>query len=181
MTGARNDRMIKVGPLAFAIDVAVLEDWLTTAEPGDRITYAWGLAAPRSLPAFVRAGELAREGEVRLHNPRRTEGKGFDWIAVKRVPSVGEGAAPAPVADAVEETEEQAVLRILRRAAKMQLVCPTNGEIGRQLGITSEQAAYRFRKLKAAGLTRVEDRGPGQRRVVAIVGTTLETPPGVLS
>lgn len=161
-------------PMAFPIDVAVLEAWLTTAAPGDELVYAYGTAPARSAAAWVRARELADEGEVRLHQRRRGEGTTIEWFAVRRQPQIDDRSSEPPQ-QVEDETPEDAVLRILRRYAKLGLDCPTNGAIARELDCTSEQAAYRVRRLKDAGVIRVEQQGFDKPRLVWIVGSKLAT------
>jgi hypothetical protein len=161
-------------PVAHAIDVDDVEHWVASADVGAELVYAWGLAPPRDRAAWVRARELFDEGEVRLHDRRRPGGD-REWYMVKRAVPVGMEAAPI-VAAQQEETEEAAVLRILRRYVRLGLPCPTNAEVGRQIELTAPQVAYRVRLLKAARLILMEERGPGERRICTISGRS--TPSG---
>ncbi|MDE0878549.1 MAG: hypothetical protein OSB00_07770 [Sphingomonas bacterium] len=169
---------ITIGPLSQAIDVAVIEDWLASASIGDELVYAWGAVPPRTLAAWSRARDLFEEREVRLHDRLRPGGRTREWYLVKRRVDVGEQpVAVAAVTDA-EETGEAAVLRILRRAVNFSKPCPTNAEIGAQCGLTTRQAAHRVEKLVKARAVTLEDRGPGQRRVLTI--GRKSTPAGAL-
>lgn len=163
-------------PIAHAIDVDDVEHWVASADVGAELVYAWGLSPPRDRAAWVRARELFDEGEVRLHDRRRPSGD-REWFMVKRAMLVGMEAAPL-VAEPQAETEEMAVLRILRRHVRLGLPCPTNAEIGRQIELTAAQVAYRIRLLRAARLILMEDNGPGMRRVCTISGRS--TPGGPL-
>lgn len=162
-------------PIGHAIDVDDVEVWAATADTGAELIYAWGWAPPRERAAWLRARELFDEGEVRLHDRRRAGGE-REWYMVKRAVLVG--VAMPIVADPVAETEEAAVLRILRRHVKLGLPCPTNAEIGRQVDLTASQVAYRVRLLRAARLILMEERGPGERRICTIGGRS--TPGGRL-
>ena len=168
---------ITLGPLAQAIDVAVIEDWLAGAGTGDELVYAWGVTPPRHLGAWSRARTLADEGEVRLHDRLQPGGKTREWYLKKREIVLGEAATPAPVSNE-PESEGAAVLRILRRAVNLKHPCPTNAEIGAQVGLTGEQVAYRVRVLVAAKAIHLEQRGPRDRRVLTIGGKS--TPMGTL-
>ncbi|WP_230781551.1 hypothetical protein [Sphingomonas sp. Leaf37] len=163
-------------PVAHAIDVDDVEHWVASAEVGAELVYAWGLSPPRDRAAWVRARELFEEGEVRLHDRRRPTND-REWYMVKRAMMVGGDAAPV-IADPVAETEEAAVLRILRRHVRLGLPCGTNAEIGRQVEMTAAQVAYRIRLLRAARLISMEERGPGERRICTISGRS--TPAGRL-
>lgn len=165
-----------IRPAAHALDVEDVEHWVGSAEVGDELVYAWGVAPPRDRAAWARARELFDEGEVRLHDRRRGDGN-REWYMVKRQLAVGEQPAVAPVHDR-PETEEEAVLRILRRHVKLGLACPTNAEIGSQVGLTAQQAAYRIRVLRAERAILMEERGPGERRICTIAGRS--TPGGKL-
>ncbi|USU06308.1 hypothetical protein NF699_06505 [Sphingomonadaceae bacterium OTU29LAMAA1] len=163
-------------PVAHAIDVDDVEHWVASADVGAELVYAWGLSPPRDRAAWVRARELFNEGEVRLHDRRRPNND-REWYMVKRAMLVGAVATPI-VVDSVAETEEAAVLRILRRHVRLGLPCPTNAEVGRQIELTAAQVAYRIRLLRAARLISMEDNGPGMRRVCTISGRA--TPGGPL-
>lgn len=162
--------------VAHAIDVADVEHWVASAEVGAELVYAWGFAPPRERAAWTRARELSDEREVRLHDRRRQNGD-REWYMVKREVPLAIAAVPT-VAEPVEETEEMAVLRVLRRHVGLRLKCPTNAEIGKQIGLTAPQVAYRIRVLRAAQLILMEDRGPGLRRICTINGRS--TPDGAL-
>jgi hypothetical protein len=164
-------------PVGHALDVESVEAWVAVADPGQRLVYAWGRVPPRERAAWARARELSSEGEVRLHDRLRGDGD-REWFMVKRELPAG---APAPVSnrtDPAPETEEEAVLRILRRHVRLKLACPTNAEIGRQVGLTATQVAYRVRVLREWKAIHLDDRGPGWRRMLTIDGRT--TPAAVL-
>lgn len=163
-------------PVAHALDVEDVEHWVAAADVGAELVYAWGFAPPRERAAWLRARELFEEGEVRLHDRRRPGGD-REWYMVKRAMPVGMDATPI-IAAPQEETEEAAVLRILRRYVRLGLPCPTNAEVGRQIELTAAQVAYRVRLLKAARLILMEERGPGERRICTISGRS--TPGGRL-
>lgn len=158
-----------------ALDVHDMEDWAASAEVGGELPYAWGWSPPRERAAWSRARELSDEGEVRLHSRRLPDGQ-TQWYMVKRAPRLGE--QPVAVVEQGPETEEAAVLRILRRAVRLGMPCPTNAEIGRQIDLTATQAAYRVRLLRADRLILLEERGPGERRICTISGKS--TPAGKL-
>lgn len=164
-------------PVGHALDVESVEAWVATADVGQRLVYAWGRVPPRERAAWLRARELSEEGEVRLHDQRRADGD-REWFMVKRAMAVRPPAAAVVSADAPPETEEEAVLRILRRHVRLKLPCPTNAEIGRQIGLTATQAAYRVRVLRELNVIRLDERGPGWRRMLTIDGRT--TPAAVL-
>jgi hypothetical protein len=173
---ARLAGSVALRPVAHALDVADVENWVATAEVGAELVYAWGFAPPRERAAWTRARELSDENEVRLHDRRRTGGD-REWYMVKRPVPVGVTVVP-PVVDPAEETEEMAVLRVLRRHVGLGLPCPTNAEIGKQVGLIAPQVAYRIRLLRAARLILMDDRGPKLRRICTIGGRS--TPDGAL-
>ncbi len=181
----------QIGPIAFAIELDALEAWLDSAPVGDRIVYAHGRAAPSKAAAFVRAGELGRARLLRLHNRRRPDGD-WEWLAIRCAAPDADDApdavrAPLARADAMHETVEARVLRVLRVAANIGTVCPTNAEIAQACGLLRrdgapdpDAASYRVRKLVAAGAIRIEDFGPTQRRIVTICGSGAKTVAGAL-
>lgn len=171
---AVTERACAAGPRAIPIDVAVLEAWLVTAAAGDELVYSRGWEPARWAAAWTRARELSDEGEVRLHERRAADGSGREWFVKRRRPLITDGV-PVEAAPAEEETEEQALLRSLRRLAKLKLPCRTNAEFDRELGWPEGRAAYRFRCLTAVGAIRVEQQGFGRPRLVSIVGTALRT------
>lgn len=169
----------QLGPLAMAIEADALRAFVDDAPVGERITYAEGAVAPQKAEAFRLAGELARAGKLRLHNPRRPSG-GFEWIAVKLAPVAAEepaALAPTPMGDEID----QRVLRALMLTAKAGRMCPTNAELAQTCGLPDPDAAsYRVRKLVAKGAISVIDNGPSWRRIITIAATGQSTVEGRL-
>jgi hypothetical protein len=173
--------LFKLGPLSTAIDAGELEAWAAGAEPGAVKVYCEGPMLLQAAASVLLARELYEEGLVRLHFRRSP--KGFQYYALRQVPPV-EPVTPKRVAVPVpddQDDHDEAVFRLLKRRANLGQPCSTNAEIATEIGLPNADAAsYRVRKLHAAGLIRVEDRGPNERRIVTIVETGKRTVPGAL-
>lgn len=164
--------------LPLAVDASALDQWASSAMPGDKIIYATGPELPRGSPAVAMARTLANVGLVTL-TTRALDG-GRDFIAIRCAIDPNKAAAPrhAPVQ---EDELTELVFRRLSRAANLGQVCPTNAELARDCGLPDAAAAsYRIRKLIAAKRVRIEDQGPNRRRIVTIVKTGRCTVPGAL-
>lgn len=175
----KKPRTISVGPLSMTIPLTDWDKWLKTAKPGDRIIYAEGPAAPRSDATFIRARAALDAGQVLLFNPKGP--RGYQWIAERR--GDGErareiGRQKATIVRADDQSPEQKLLSLLKRAASFSMPCPTNDEINLALDVGNGR--YLVKKLVEAGLILVEHMGPQCRRRVTIVGTGKRTKDGRL-
>jgi hypothetical protein len=163
---------ITVPQLAMAIPAQELQRWLAKAKPGQTIMYAEGAALPRGAAACTLAREHAEIGTVELKAERGP--RGWRFLATKRAMATG-GAARAKAAPRVDDDAE-AVLRVLRRCAQLDLECPSNGALAEAAKLNDGDAArYQLRKLAAAGTIRVEHFGPMRPRRVTIVATGKRT------
>lgn len=184
-----------LGPLTLYVEVAAMEAWLERSAPGDELVYATGPALGRDAPAAVLARQWAQEGEVATHVRRTGAGRALEHFMRRREPPVqprlGGGAAPARLfgkarrgsarpamtlpAD-FEASEEGRMLAALTRVADAGAVCPSNGDLARQLALNSrDRAQYLIVRLARAGLIRVESASSFEGRVVTIVATGRRT------
>ncbi len=162
----------------LAVEAEQLDQWVSTALPGDRCIYATGPELPREAPAVSLARTMANVGLVTLTTQAVAGGRNFIAIRCAIDPNRPDAPRHAPVR---EDDLAEKVLARLRRAANLGHVCPTNAELARDCGLKDADAAsYRIRKLIAARKIRVEDHGPNTRRVVTIVSTGRRTIPGAL-
>lgn len=179
----------RMAPLAAAIEVVELDSWVISAPVGADKIYAFGVAPPRTSPAFIRARALSDAGVVGLRNPRQADGS-YQWIARKL-------AIPAALRDALFDTRSDAwaagpadlaVLAALKAAANEGRVCPTNRELAAAFGLDpgsgpgqgAEAARWIVRKLVRAGLILMAHRGTRARRVATDPETGNCTPEGRL-
>ena len=163
--------------LSVGIEVVVFERWLESAGAGDRIEYAAGPVEPRSLPIWKRVNQAVDEREVAPLRSRRVGG-GWQWLA-ERTAQRREGTLPCP-SDAPDAPELR-LLKLLRRCANFDQVCPTNGEAAALLGLKNADAVrYLIGKLIEQRLIAVLDNGPNERRIVTILANGRATVPGRL-
>lgn len=162
----------------WTLDLASLESWLASAEPGDELVFADGFASPHDAPAWKESIRLVGEGEVRVHH-RRISARRIQHFMVRRTPEIAAAVAPlsAPIAD--DDDPSIRVLRAVRRWVNFRRPCPSNAEIARECGLPNPAAAsYRLRCLVAAGIVSIEDQGPMRPRIVTIVATGKSTARG---
>jgi hypothetical protein len=164
-----------------AIALEAFEEWFAAADAGDAIVYAWGAVLRRDRAAVARAAELADERELRLHLARR-DGR-IEYLA-RRIDPPREVSVGAVAVTARGETVEDRVFHAIRRRCRFALPMATDAELARECGLRdADQAAYMLRKLKADPgyrRIRVENFGPGQRRVATIVAPGAATVRGPL-
>lgn len=181
-----------LGPLTLYVEVAAMEAWLERAAPGDELVYATGPALGRDAPAAVLARQWAQEGEVATHVRRTGAGRALEHFMRRREPPVqprsGGGARlfgnarrgsarPAMTLPADFETSDEGrMLAALTRVADAGAVCPSNGDLARQLALNSrDRAQYLIIRLARANLIRVESGSSFDGRVVTIVATGRKT------
>lgn len=195
VSSASGEPRFVLGPLTLYVEVAAMEAWLERSAPGDELVYATGPALGRDAPAAVLARQWAQEGEVATHVRRTGAGRALEHFMRRREPPVqprlGGGAAPARLfgkarrgsarpamtlpAD-FEASEEGRMLAALTRVADAGAVCPSNGDLARQLALNSrDRAQYLIVRLARAGLIRVESASSFEGRVVTIVATGRRT------
>lgn len=165
----------QIGPLCMSISIADFREWLAVARPGGEIVYATGPVLDQKRDVVLLAGQYIEAGLIRTHR-RKVEGR-WEYFAVRR-----DASAPPPKArvEAIDGVKGQ-MLSILRRAANLGQVCPTNTELARQLALKNGEAArYEFNQLVAGGHIRVANFGPRMRRVVTIVASGKTTAKGAL-
>jgi hypothetical protein len=183
-----------LGPLTLYADVATMEAWLETANPGDELRYATGPALGRDAPAGLLARQWADEGEVVLFQRRPGPGKPLEYVARRKEPPVrprsgGSGRArlfgqarrdmarPGQALPAdFEGSEEGRMLAVLTEAADAGAVCPSNVELARRLDLKSrDRAQYLINRLARASLIRVASSSSFDGRTVTIVATGRAT------
>lgn len=169
----------RIAPLATIADEAALTAWIDAARPGESSIYATGPALPQQHPVIRLVNVLADRGVLRPHVVRRTDGRGFDFLVVKRG---DEGVAvdmPSRRQDRAARTDR--VLKALTQRAEAAGVMQSNQELARQCGLkNADEASYQLRKLIQRGDIRVEDFGPNERRCVTIIAIGKTTVRGRL-
>ncbi|WP_447727255.1 hypothetical protein [Sphingomonas koreensis] len=106
---------------------------------------------------------------------------GRNYIAIRCAIDIAAPPIERHAAPVQEDELADRVLRRLRRAANLGLVCPTNAELARDCGLKDADAAsYRLRKLIGNKLIRVDDQGPNARRIVTIIESGRSTVAGAL-
>jgi hypothetical protein len=183
MNAAAPTPRFAIGPLGYAIEEKAMRDWIARAKAGDTIAYANGYALPQKAPAVALARTWSDERLVDLTSAR-VDGK-FEYRATRRSDPVGQAASNAraqAVSAAMGGNEATTrVLRRLRSLATQTLPCDTNAELARECELPNADAAsYQLRKLAGQGAITVEDMGPGERRIVTIVGSGKRTGRGKL-
>lgn len=79
----------------WTLDLASLESWLASAEPGDELVFADGFASPHDAPAWKESIRLVGEGEVRVHH-RRISSRRVQHFMVRRTPEIAVTVAALP-------------------------------------------------------------------------------------
>ncbi len=173
---ARGGEIPNAASECWAMVETMVNGWLATAKPGERLIYAKGprLLRTAGVEAISRAGD---EQRVRLNFTRGIDGVGH-YLATMLPPAMRADAprtAAIPRPEEPERDEEQRVLAVLRRHANMGKPCPTNVEIARQAQLkNADRAAYLLRLLISAQHIRVEAATDGQR-IITIVGSGKRT------
>ncbi|WP_294195882.1 hypothetical protein [uncultured Sphingomonas sp.] len=168
-----------VDALAGGVTIAAFEAWLDGADVGATLIVAWGGVPPRKLPIWDAAAAADRDGLVRLHHKRR-DGGGWNYVAVRADPPIVVGRKAPPRSAIDDEDPTEIVFRALKRAANFGQPCPTNADLARAAGLRDAVAAsYRVRLLRQAKRIVIDEQGPGQPRIVTIVGTGKSTKRGV--
>jgi hypothetical protein len=144
--------------------------WLKQAAAGDEFVYCEA-RSPLRGEGWVRISELARDGLVRTHDRKRAGG-GKVYYAVRTRKGLPQKADP--MAAALGDPATEIIFRALKRAANLDLPCPSDGELAKAAGLDMRQkASWRIRRLADAGLigsTQVYDGGV-PARVVTILAT----------
>lgn len=183
-----------LGPLTLYVEVAAMEAWLERSAPGDELVYATGPALGRDAPAALLARHWAQEGEVATHVRRTGPGRALEHFMRRREPPVQPrsgprggarlfgnarrgSARPAMTLPAdFEGSDEGRMLAALSAVAEAGAVCPSNGDLARQLALNSrDRAQYLIVRLARANLIRVESGSSFDGRVVTIVATGRKT------
>ncbi|WP_423606166.1 hypothetical protein [Sphingomonas sp. MS122] len=167
------------GALSLAVDAEALDEWAATARPREKVIYASGPEFPRGHPAVALARRLCDAGVITLTSESYPGGR--NYIAIRCAIDVAAPSTERHAAPVQEDELADRVLRRLKRAANLGLVCPTNAELARDCGLKDADAAsYRMRKLIGNKLIRVEDQGPFARRIVTIIENGRSTVAGAL-
>lgn len=170
MTAAR-----KTAAPPFAVSVEDFDAWVAAAEPRDALIYARGAEIPRNAPAWAHARELVDEGLITL-TYQRAGGGITEYLAIRLSTANAPPVVAAPRVEVDEANPMDLVLREIRRAAGLNLPCPTNAAIAQRCGLSDAAAAsYRIRQLVAAKLIKIEPQGPNAPRVATIVNSGKST------
>lgn len=152
-----------------AISPAEVDEFVSSARPGDSLIYASGTVFPRFAAGVARARAAGANGYVTF-TTRRSAGR-VEYV-MQRLAKRMQAKVMAGTADRPDDI----ILLHLSRAAADRLPCPTNEELARKAGLTDGAAAsYIVGKLKRAGKIHVEQFGPGKRRVVTIAASGART------
>ena len=158
----------------FYAPAAQVEANLQAAKVGQRFVYATG---PTLDPRHetVRVVKRWQEQGLALLNFARRDGKG-QYLVTRCAAAQPERARrkPAPIDPEMLETVAGRLLRILRICADSGLPCPSDADLGAQLGLDRKAAGYQLSLLAAAGHVEVTNPAP-RKRVVRIVATGRAT------
>ncbi len=168
-------------PQCSAIDPEALEGWLADPSQGSAIIYASGVVEPRTAPGFMLARELYDDGRVELVR-RGTPQCGYQWIAQRKtVPVRAPVKSAVPVPDLGDDSDDDRVLRAIRRRTRLNLSMATDAELAKECQLSdAARAGYLVRKLRDQGLILVSWPGAGFRRDVTVISTGLSTKRGTL-
>lgn len=153
---------------------AEIRSWLKSAQPRDVLVYCSGPRVPDG-PAKQQVAALIKEGAVG-HEQRRVGGQ-LQHRLVRKAKRAASGRRESGRGDVAQTAILLAILAAARRGAR----CPSDGELARTARLaTRNQAAWRLRKLKEAGLVRTWTvRGPDNSawRMAEVNGKTTAAPP----
>lgn len=166
---------IVMRPLASA---QAVEEWASSARPGEIFIYHSGDRLVQSLPAVTAARSLHDRGEVLLFQKKLGPGQ-YDYCIQKRANaerqlSAGQ-LAGRPVGTAIDQEEYDQLIAVLRRLANFKLPCPTNRELAQLAELKdAESVRYRLTQLSIAGviIIRTPPQGP---RVITIAASGRST------
>jgi hypothetical protein len=166
----------------WSLNKTAVDRWMKNAKPGDELVYARGLT-PQGSDGVEELRRLHDVGAVTFKR-RKLGDCDYSYMAERlnggRPPAGAQklGAAARAADDADEIARLMAMLR--RKAARREL-CPTNREIGVEIGeqlgcdpLPPERVSYLLRKQISSGRITVEAIANG-RRVVTIVATGKRT------
>ena len=175
--GSQPSPMPHIGAVeSWTLTLAAVDRWLGSAKQGETLTYAHGPSLVRGAAA-EHLRRLEQQGEVILCQ-KRTDPGGFDYRAIRNRVRVVR-ARPVKPRRTIEPLQRDLVV-LLEASARQGRRCPSNPDLAQALGITVEQVKWEMRKAASAGLIRtrlVPAPGDPKFRVVAIVGSGLETAP----
>lgn len=152
-----------VGPFSSAIQSDDFIAWLHGAAAGDRICYAQGPEAPRTMATWALASEFAASQLITLTCERGVGG--FHWYAIKcearRSRRRHESAADEAMARTKDgEAVDVAIMRLLQRAANFKLPAPTYQQMADIAELPNKSRARSiFNMLIKKGRIAVGDRG----------------------
>lgn len=129
--------------------VGALDAFARTAKPGDEFVYCEAPDLVR-CETSTRARELVQAGVIRTHQRRRAGG-GWEYFAVRT--RYKPPAPVTPAAAALADPATDSIFRQMKRAANLNLPCPSDAQLARSAGLESrKQSAWRVRRLVDAGL-----------------------------
>lgn len=161
-----------LGPLTTYAEPGELREWIRSAAPGDRDTYAIGPALSENAEAKRIAAAAYERGEVDLFQKR--EGRGWRYIIVKLAPDAarprrGGRQTRLRLDPDFEASDAGRLFRLLCERARDGLPLPSLTEMAEMADLPDRHAAdYRLRCLAKSG--RVVIRGKGDAREIEIVG-----------
>jgi hypothetical protein len=169
--GAQAKFFVGSQTIATAAD---LEAWMRRAQANEEFVYCEALEPIRG-ETWARVRELTQAGYIRPHERKRAGGgKIFFAVRTRRQISV----AADPVQAGLSDPATDAVFREFKRAANLDLACPSDADLARRCGLASRDAAqHRVRKLIALKLiaSEVAYEGGVPTRVVTICATGKRT------
>lgn len=169
--GASVDSFV-VGPLTHVVSLAELAAWMdgTDAE----LIYAHGRVYPTGHPVVGALGRMAKAGTVAVTS-RKGAGGNWEWIAQRATTETllaqAEGVARTTASATPKVTSDgeaigDAMLRLIRRRANMEMPCPTLKQLGEIAEIDDGSAVRReLKRMEDAGLIRVQNSPDGKRRI----------------
>ena len=126
--------------VTLAASDAALRQWVMAAHIGDRLTFATGAEPPRNEAVWRTARSMVDLGLIRTFQPRRPDGRGFDFVAQRIASPV---VIQEPCSRAVRVFAE--IERWFAAGEPM----PTDRQMARRCGFNhADDASNALRKLK---------------------------------
>ncbi|KQO57686.1 hypothetical protein [Sphingomonas sp. Leaf257] len=126
--------------VTLAASEAALRQWVMMASIGDRLTFATGKEPPRNEPVWKAARSMVDLGLIRTFQPRRPDGRGFDFVA-QRIES------PIAIQDPCSRSVR--VFAEIARCVAAGEPMPTDRQLAKRCGLAhADDASNALRKLK---------------------------------
>lgn len=124
---------------------AALDAFVRIAAAGNEFVYC---EAPEPMPeaeGWRRAGELAQAGLIRTHQ-RRRQGGGWQYYSVRTARPLPRQQSPQD--KVLADPATMIMYGELKRAARLELPCPSDSELQRKAGLSARHlASWRFSRL----------------------------------